>query len=391
MRIRRNLPVRPRSLLLVGNQRMVNFKVVLPVFILLLTGCSSLPLQKARTEFYSGDLARADNILEKCKGIHEKDLLLCYMENGLILHYMGAYEESTEVLLKASQLIKRQEQLSITEQSASVLINDRVKTYKGEYSERLWVHTYLMINFLLQYKYESALVEAKQALEVYDKYPETLAGDHFTRAVIALCFENMNLPDDARIEYEKLAAEMGGGEITPEPITPGKGELVLFIGQGRVPTKVSSDVVLPPSIRISIPRYTYPSSARTVTVRSDEENLDPIKISTDLGEVAQKSLNDRSAQYLTRQGLRAGVKEAIAQEVGETTRVGELFARAILFLLEEADTRSWETLPGDLTLARILLDSGVHNLKISSEDLRTIYLDGIDIPQGRRVYRSLRF
>ncbi len=370
---------------------MVNFKVFLPVFILLIIGCSSLPLQKARTEFYSGDLARADNILEGCNGISEKDLLLCYMENGLILHYMGAYEESTEVLLKASQLIKRQEQISISEQSASVLINDRVSIYKGEYSERLWVHTYLMINFLLQYKYESALVEAKQTLEVYDKYPESLAGDHFTRALIALCFENMNLPDDARIEYKKLAAEMGGGQITPEPIVPGKGELVLFIGQGRVPTKVSSDVAFPPSIRISIPRYTYTSPAMTVTVRSDGGDLNPMKITADLGKVARKSLNDRSAQYLTRQGLRAGIKEAIAQEVGETNQVGELFARAILFLLEEADTRSWETLPGGLTLARILLDSGVHNLEVCSGNLRTIYLDGIDIPQGRRVYRSLRF
>ena len=354
-------------------------------------GCSSLPLQKARTEFYSGDLANADNILEGCKGISEKDLLLCYMENGLILHYMGAYEESTDVLLKASQLIKRQEQISITEQSASILINDWVNTYKGEYSERLWVHTYLMINFLLQYKYESALVEAKQALEVYDKYPESLAGDHFTRALIAVCFENMNLPDDARIEYEKLAEEMGGGEITPEQPAPGKGELILFIGQGRVPTKVSNNIVLPPSIRISIPIYTDDYTPMNVTVQSDGGDLDPMKISTDLGEVARKSLNDRSAQFLARQGLRAGVKEAIAQEVGESNPVGELFARVILFLLEEADTRSWETLPGDLTLARIVLDSGIHNLEISSGDLQTIYLDGIYIPQGRRVYRSIRF
>jgi hypothetical protein len=370
---------------------MIKPRVILPVSILLILGCSSLPLQRARTEFYSGDLAGADNILEGCKWISEKDLLLCYMENGLILHYMGAYEESTGVLLKASQLIKRQEQISVTEQSASILINDRVNTYKGEYSERLWVHTYLMINFLLQYKYESALVEAKQALEIYDKYPESLAGDHFTRALIALCFENMNLPDDARIEYEKIAEEMGGREIDPEPIAPGKGELVLFIGQGRVPNKVSSDIILPPSVRISIPRYTYSSSAITFALRSDEQDIDPIKISTDLGEVARKSLNDRSAQYLTRQGLRSGLKEAIAQEVGETNAVAELFARAILFLLEEADTRSWETLPVCLTLSRIVLDSGVHNLEISSEDLQTIYLDGIYIPQGRRVYRSLRF
>jgi hypothetical protein len=84
------------------------------------------------------------------------------------------------------------------------MINDMAATYKGEYCERLWIHTFLMMNFLLQYKYDSALVEAKQALEVFDKYPGSLEGDYFTRALIALCYENMNLWDDVRIEYEKI-------------------------------------------------------------------------------------------------------------------------------------------------------------------------------------------
>jgi hypothetical protein len=370
---------------------MVKLRFILPVFILLLTGCSSLPLQKARSEFYSGNLAEADHVLEGCKGISEKDLLLCYMEKGLILHYMHAYEKSTEALLKASQLIKSQDQISVTDQSSAVMINDRVMTYKGEYSERLLVHTFLMMNYLLHYKYEDALVEGKQALEVYDRYPGSLAGDHFTRALIALCFENMNLKDDARIEYDKLAEEMGREKFIPEPIAPGKGELVLFIGQGRAPTKVSSDVVLPPSVRISIPRYNDSYPPMSVAIRSDGMAIDPVMISTDLGQVARKSLNDRSAQYLTRQGLRAGVKEAIAQEVGENNVVGEVVARVALFLLEEADIRSWETLPGSLTLVRIRLDPGIHDLEISPEDSQTAHIHGIDIPEGRRVYQSLRF
>ena len=127
------------------------------------------------------------------------------MEKGLILFYQEQYEKSTEALLKASRFIKDQDQVSITEQSSAVVVNDWAITYKGEYSERLWVHTFLMMNYLMQYKYEDALVEAKQALEVYDKYSGSLADDHFTRALIALCYENMNMPDDARIEYEKLA------------------------------------------------------------------------------------------------------------------------------------------------------------------------------------------
>jgi len=371
---------------------MMRLRIIWPAFILFfLAGCSSLPLEKARSEFYSGDLNQADYLLEGCKGISDKDLLLCYMEKGLILHYMEAYEESTEVLLKASALIKAQDVISVTDQSTALVVNDRVMTYKGEYSERLWVHTYLMMNYLLQAKYEDALVEAKQALEVYDKYPSSLAGDHFTRALTALCFENMNLPDDARIEYEKLAGEMGAGKISPETISQGKGELVLFIAQGRAPTKESSDVVLPPTIRISIPVYRDGSGPSSVYIHSDNSAVDPFKIATDLGQVARKALDDRSAQYLTRQALRAGAKEAIAQKVGEDNPIGEVFARAILFILEEADTRSWETLPGGLTLVRISLDPGVHDLEISSGNSRTIHLSGIDISEGGKVYRSLRF
>jgi hypothetical protein len=89
--------------------------------------------------------------------------------------------------------------------------------------------------------------------------------------------------------------------------------------------------------------------------------------------------------------LRAGAKETIALEVGEDSELGEIVARAVLFLTEEADTRSWETLPGSLTLVRVVLDSGVHDLEISTEDWRTEYLDGIYIHEGGRVYRSLRF
>jgi hypothetical protein len=42
----------------------------------------------------------------------------------------------------------------------------------------------------------------------------------------------MNQPDSARIEYEKLAKAIGKESYRPDPVTPGKGELVLFIARG---------------------------------------------------------------------------------------------------------------------------------------------------------------
>lgn len=366
-------------------------KTVLAILILSSAGCTSIPLEKVRSEFYSGSIDRADLILKECNDVSKKDRLLCYMDGGTILYDINEYEESTEVLLKASRLIEKQNPVSITGQSSAVLINDKAMTYKGEYSERLWVHTFLMMNFLLQHKCESALVEAKQALELFDEHPDSLENDYFTRALIALCFENMNLADDARIEYDRLSEALGGENYKPDPIAPGKGELVLFIAQGNVPTKVSVDTVLPPSIRISIPRYTDSRSPLPVAIRSHRGILTPSLITTDLGHVARKALNDRAAQFLTRQTLRAGLKEFIAEKVGEKNEFAEVLARTLLFFSEEADTRSWESLPGSLTLVRMTLDSGIHNLEISSEYSETAYLSGLKIPEGKRLYRSMRF
>ena len=369
----------------------MKLRIITTTLILLANGCAHIPLSEIRNLHYSEKPVDTDVILEECNGVSKKDRLLCYMEGGVVLYDRDAYEGSTEVLLKASQLIRKQDIVNIKDQSSAILINDKVMAYKGEYSEKLWVHTYLMMNYLMQYNYEDALVEAKQALELYDEYPDSLKNDYFTRALIALCFENMNLPDDARIEYEKLAEAVGSESFTSEPLASGTGELVLFIGQGYIPTKESIEAVIPPSIRISIPHY--PDSYPTVpaTVRSNDMADSPVKVTTDLGNVVRISLNDRAAQYLARQALRTGIKETVADKVGDKNEFAEVLVRTLFFVSEEADTRSWETLPKSLTLIRIRMNAGPHDLVVSTEYSQAVSLQGIDIPDGKRIYRSLRF
>ncbi|MBN2420350.1 MAG: hypothetical protein JXL81_13255 [Deltaproteobacteria bacterium] len=369
----------------------MKLRIILSILILLSSGCATTPVSKVRNLHYSESPVHSDLILEECEGVSRKDRLLCYMEGGIILYDQEAYKESTDILLKASRIIQKQDMVNIKDQSSAVIINDRIMKYKGEYSERLWVHTYLMMSFIMQNNYESALVEAKQALELYDAYPESLEKDYFTRALIALCFENMNLPDDARIEYDKLAEAAGGEGYRPEPIEPGKGELVLFIGQGYIPTKETIETVFPPSIRISIPHYPDSYPPPPANVRCDRMTGIPVRVTTDLGDVVRTSLNDRAAQYLTRQALRAGIKESIADKVGEKNEFAEILVRALLFVSEEADTRSWETLPESLTLIRVTLDPGVHDIIVSTEYSQRVILRDIDIQDGKRIYRSLRF
>ena len=147
-------------------------------------GCAGAGLKKARKAFHNGDAQRAVDILSD---VDDSGLsrLVYLMEKGLLLHQGGRYEESVRELRKASDLIREQDIISAGQQASSLVVNEWVTEYKGEYCERLWVHTYLMMNYLLPGEYESALVEAKQAQKVYDQFPEALSEEYFTRALIA--------------------------------------------------------------------------------------------------------------------------------------------------------------------------------------------------------------
>ncbi|NJL59772.1 MAG: hypothetical protein HC887_09150 [Desulfobacteraceae bacterium] len=69
---------------------------------------------------------------------------------------------------------------------------------------------------------------------------------------------------------------------------------------------------------------------------------------------------------MTKEAARVIAKEAMARafERQNSELLGALF-RAVLFISEESDTRSWETLPGALHLIRIPLKPGKYPLKIS--------------------------
>lgn len=382
---------------------------------LLLSGCASANLQQARSEFYAGNPDQASAALTDPEAVSGRERLLYFMEKGLILHDAGRYPESIRELRKASALIQEQEIISASRQAASLVTSEWLTDYKGEYAERLLVHTYLMMNYLLISDPEAALVEGKQALEVYDRYP-SCAGDVFTRALIAHCFEALGDINGAYIEYKKLAdllpspelvaeklcglgARLGFDdevaiyrEFLPEPVAEDPepapaAELLVFAAQGRAPVKIPQNIVLPPSIRFSfatyedVTDYFYPLFALPPA-----EGPVGSPITTDVGQVLKASLGDRLAQIIAKETARVIAKEAIAHQVDND--LAEILVRIVFFILEEPDTRSWQTLPAYLTLARVPLREGFNRIDPGGG------MPALDITVGpkppRYFYRSLR-
>jgi len=75
----------------------------------------------------------------------------------------------------------------------------------------------------------------------------------------------------------------------------------------------------------------------------------------------------------------------------------EAVVRVVLFLLEEPDTRSWQTLPGRLSLVRIPLPAGEHRLRLHVASAgkighsQLVELPTVELRRGQRRFLSVRF
>ena len=382
-----------------------------------ISGCAG-KLDKAANYYHADKPQQALDILQAG---NNRDQLLYKLEQGLILQQIGKYQESIAAFRVAATLIDQHEEISISEQTSSLLVNDWLAFYSGEYSERLWVHTYLMMDYLLIGNFDGALVEAKLALEQLDKHPQALNMSYFTRALIALCYANVSENNGAYLVYQKLADDLANPALVaadivknasqmamvdivdkykamlPADLPAGDSELVLFISTGSILKKRAGNVVLPPSIRFSFPYYagrTTPPAKLAIT---------PLKwktlpqLSTDMGAVAKAALSARKVKIIVKETLRSASKEAIAQAVGNNNDpTAEAVVRIALFLLENADTRAWQTLPGRLTLVRIPLPAGKHDIQIELINNnfgrhRTIELTDLKLNSGQRIFRLLKF
>jgi len=167
--------------------------------------------------FYNGQYLEAARLLLPNVNKAGKDELLFMMECGLMLHTGGDYETSNKVLLRARSLAKLKP-ISVSQQAASLLTNDTKANYRGEDFEKVLVHMYLGINFLMLKKYDSARVEFLSVNNELSKIRNESGGALYKQNIMAkyltaIAFETLGERDNdlreiefAYIEYKQIYA-----------------------------------------------------------------------------------------------------------------------------------------------------------------------------------------
>ncbi|HNX23324.1 MAG TPA: hypothetical protein PKG60_04710 [Spirochaetota bacterium] len=191
------------------------------LIILAFVSCSSKSYEKemkaSEDLFYKGQYREAARLLLPNVNNAGKDELLFMMECGLMLHTSGDYETSNKVMLRAGKLAQLIP-ISVTQQAASFLTNDANSNYRGEDFEKVLVHVYLGINFLMLEKYDDARVEFMAVNNELSKiktengearYKQNLMAKYLTAIAFEIVGERDNDTRDiefAYIEYKQVYA-----------------------------------------------------------------------------------------------------------------------------------------------------------------------------------------
>lgn len=359
-------------------------------FILLAAaGCQSTSLDKARDEFYAGRFDQADQWIRK-KRWAGRDRLLYLMEHGVILHTAGRYPESNQALLEAASLVRDLEMISTTRTVTSFITTEKIRNYTGEEFERVLIHTYLAMNYLLLANDEEALVEGKRALKRLQKAQETFEQLPFARYVAAICFELLGEYQDATIEYQKvltavpdspqlkrdlvrMARLLGRREDEekwlklpgPAPeINPQHSEVIIIVQAGKSPVKVSKEIFIPPSHRFAVPSYRVRQSrGGSAAIRLGGQEAGRSCCLLDLNTAAVQALDKRTSKLVAKETLKKATQEVLAQQTDEVW--AEVLVRVAFFSLAGADTRCWETLPREFQVARVSVAPGTYDIHLA--------------------------
>ena len=416
-----------------------------------LTGCSAFRSYPKRVRYVQNAFADADYeeavyALEKMR-FAGNDRLCFLLELGTFYHTMGEYAESNKRFLEAVEIMKEFDERAVFSVrdsaafAASLLINDKVRPYRGSAFERVLLHTYLAMNFLLQHDLENTRVEIlqayaqqKQSREQHEKQirkttdevekrqwnsaeiaarvnavyadQSTLlkkAGNvyqnAFTYYLSAVVYEMGGEISDAYIDaktvhrlnpdflparrdllrYSKMLGLQGDyqkwrsrfGDDLEDAVPEGHGEILLLYQCGLGPVKEEIKIAIPIPVRkhfniitIAIPKYrTRHNSVRTARLLVDGKNLGYTQALMDVEATAVRDLRDQALGIAFRHLIRAAGRFA-ATEYARKKGGAIAFIPALLigYAMEQADLRSWISLPRNFQALRVSVPAGSHEV-----------------------------
>ncbi len=241
-------------------------------------------------------------------------------------------------------------------------------------------------------EWNDAYISYKQAAEYYQSAVEKTGvevpndiGNSLVRLARLLGFED---------DLERYQAQYGEPPRRPE----NTGELILFYEIGYVPSKVEENLIFPilkiddvedeefvPTLmgregmvyedieleyllRVAIPTlHSHRPRFRGITVTVEEAQKTGVLVE-DVENIAIRTFEAQRPIILLRTLVRAVGKYLLTRQADKKNEALGLLTNLAGVLTEQADTRSWQTLPNQIFMVRMPLPEGTHTLQLSFLD-----------------------
>lgn len=140
------------------------------------SGCATYTAKMAdlRPRLTAGDFDGALQTVEKNSGAHE--VLLTWLERGLILHYADRYAESNAAFAAAERTADTLFGRSLAEGAVSLLTSDTNVAYRARPYEMALVPYFKALNYHWLGQPDEAVVEARRASQVLARYVDATLG-----------------------------------------------------------------------------------------------------------------------------------------------------------------------------------------------------------------------
>jgi hypothetical protein len=374
-----------------------------------------------------------------------KNVIMYYLDKGMLEHYAGRYRESAEDLEEAERLIYEAYTKSVIQDIASYVANDNTKDYPGEDYEDIYVNVFSALNYYYRNDIQGAMVEIRKLTEKLEylstKYAEDLAkvkeygqendaeippgepvnisNSALARYLSALFYRGSNRMDDARLDFVQLwnvYHSVPAVYSTPLPKslelsgTPGQEtneELAVPAGQARLnavcfaglsPVKTENKVYGPFDTRISLPRLTpRPSAISRIRVEVEAGPSFDLELLEDMGAVMAETFKVRYSIIVAKTLIRTIMKYAVsvaggvaAGKAADNELVGfgvALLGKLVTDASEAADIRSSRYFPGRAYVGGINLPPGVYTVTVNfysgSSLLESVKRSGVKAEAGK--------
>lgn len=401
-----------------------------------LTGCANFGSKSASMHgaLASGQIGHALVIAEQQDLEHED--VLASMNKGMLRRMTGDYEQSNRFFEIAKQQIKALYGVSASEQAGALVVNDSMRGYAGDRYEQVLLHAYMAMNYLQLDDLDGARVEMLQADIKIQEWGEQPDEDPFVRYLSGMIYEALGEKDQALVSYRKakaaykltgdkqglgiplalkkdllrLLAEQGLEDelnrlqkefnlrdFKPETMAKGSGELIVVVNTGLAPHRKEASIVantggeLVDTVKVAVPKYLpskQPYSVRLTTDRKISAGLETVE---NIDALARAALADEMPLIMTRAIARAVVKHETQKQVEKHGGAMMGFLATIANIAtEQADTRSWTTLPQTIQLARIKLPEGMNKVNIEIYNASGMQIDTVErevqVKSGGRVF-----